>query len=77
MGNDAGPDPDADIVLDRVTIMVKNPTREWSEPAEVFETPEQAERAAEKQGFDLRSMNQNVRIIRDVPFHRKESQEND
>jgi len=75
MSDDA--DPGADVVLDRVTIMVKNPTREWTEPAEVFETPEQAERAAENQGFDLRSMNRNVRIIRDVPYHREEPQDDD
>jgi hypothetical protein len=68
---------DPDVALERVTIMVKNPTREWTEPAEVFETPEQAERAAEKQGFDLRSMNRNVRIIRDVPYHREDPQDDD
>jgi len=54
-----------------VTILVKDPSKEWVHPAEVYDTPEQAEAAAEERGFDLSKMRSNARLIRDVPLYRE------
>lgn len=58
------------MTQEKVTVLVKDPTREWDEPVEVFDEKEAAEEARNNLGLDPTSMTQNAQVIPDVPYHK-------
>lgn len=57
-------------MTEKVTVLVKDPTREWDDPVEVFDDQEAAEEARNNLGLDPTDMTQNAKVIVDVPYHK-------
>lgn len=52
---------------DRVTILIKNPSREWDEPVEVYRDRDNAEERQEELGIDFETLTEVGRLV-DAPI---------